>query len=131
MRNSPLMATLLSVLLLGGPGREPRTTTTCTPSFRETDGLVKVPIDTFSELSFRMLVIGCEEDLNRVWPIDKGLVEKQFSLELQEPHPVQTALMISKRSPELRARLTRRLNEVLKESVIYDVFLWDATAAEF
>jgi len=130
MSNLTFVATLVAVLLLGGTDPKPRSTQSCTPSYRESDGLVKVPIDAFSELSFRILAIGCNEDFERAWPPEKGLVEKEFSLELQEPHPVQIALMIRDRSPELRARLAKRLNNVLKEPVVYDVFLFDATAAE-
>jgi hypothetical protein len=50
--------------------------------------------------------------------------------ELQELDPVQTLLGIRDGSPELRARLTKKLNEVLKDARANDVFLFDATGTE-
>jgi hypothetical protein len=39
-------------------------------------------------------------------------------------------ILIRDRSPELRERLVERLNDLFEKSVVYDVFLFDAKAAE-
>lgn len=124
------MAVLGCALLLGATSKKLAPTDNCTPAYFEFKGPIVVSVGA-SELSFRLLAIGCHENLEGVWPPSKVALEREFLPELQEPHPVQILLMIRDRSPELRERLVERLNNVLKEPVVYDVFLFDAKAAEY
>jgi hypothetical protein len=77
------------------------------------------------------LAIGCREKLQGVWPPSIDVLKREFLPELQEPHPVQTLMLIRDRSPELRERLVERLNAVFEQRIVYDVFLFDAKAAEY
>lgn len=101
----------------------------CRPALATLDDPVKLDLGA-SELSFRLVAVGCDNDLKAAWPPDMAGLEKGLEVDLQEPHPVQILLMIRDRSPELRQRLTHRLNAVLKRPVISDVFLYDAKVAE-
>lgn len=101
----------------------------CTPAFFELKEPLEVPAAT-GTVSFRLLAVGCAEDLGRAWPPPLDRLEQAFASELQEPHPAQTLLMMRDRSPELRARLTKRLNEVLNNARASDVFLFDAESSE-
>ena len=101
----------------------------CTPTYFELQEPLSFPVGA-SELSFRLLVIGCHENLVDVWPPSKQDLERELLSALQEPHPVQILILIRDRSPELRERLVERLNDLFEKSVVYDVFLFDAKAAE-
>jgi hypothetical protein len=101
----------------------------CTPTFFELDRAVEVRTGAWT-ISFRLLAVGCEEDLGRAWPPPLDRLEQAFTPELQGPHPVQTLMMIRDRSPELRARLTKRLNDVLEGGRAHDVFLFGAKGSE-
>jgi len=130
------MRVLLPAVVLGGAvllaatSKTPEPGDTCTPAYFEFKETVVVSVGA-SELSFRLLAIGCHEKLKSVWPPPKEALEREFLPELREPHPVQILMMIRDRSPELRKRLTERLNDVFKQRVVYDVFLFDAKAVEY
>lgn len=118
------------LLLLGAGHSDSMPATVCTPSFFELDRRVSISAD-YSELSFRMLAIGCKEGLGKQWPPSHDAIEQALRPELLEPHPVQILLMIRDRDVDLRARLVARLNErVFGGPSAYDVFLFDAEAAE-
>jgi hypothetical protein len=122
-------AILAGALLLGGAVESQRSATPCTPAFFE----LKEPVEVRTgggTISFRLLAVGCAEDLGRAWPPSLDRLEEAFTPELREPHPVQTLMLIREKSPELRARLTKRLNEVLKGAHAYDVFLFAAQGSE-
>lgn len=132
------MRRLFLLVLIAGPwvvasvaGTAPRSSPTeCTPAYFELERRVAVDVGA-SELSFRLLAVGCREELGEVWPPAHELVEQQLQPELQEPHPVQILMMIRDRSTDLRVRLTARLNEgVFNSPVVYDLFLFEARAAE-
>lgn len=101
----------------------------CTPGYVLLDDPVRLTIGS-SELTFSILAVGCEESLSKAWPLDVKELEKKLSIELREPHPVQTLLLIHDRSLDLRRRVTRRVNEVLGKSVVEDVFLFEAKVLE-
>lgn len=107
----------------------PDLSASCTPAFVELTEPVEVPSGECT-ISFRLLAVGCAEDLEGAWPPTLDRLEQEFGRELQEPDPQQTLLMIRNRSPELRARLTRRLNDVLNDGRASDVFLFDARCSE-
>lgn len=129
MRGFVFASVLGSTLLLGGASKEIAPEGTCTPAYFEFKEPVRVSVGV-SELSFRLLAIGCRENLEDVWPPSMEAVEREFRPELQEPHPVQTLLMIRDRSPRLRERLVGGLNRAIKQHAVHDVFLFDAKAAE-
>lgn len=117
-------------MLVSGDARGSKISGKCTPAYAELEGgPLKVSVGVW-EISFNLLVVGCRENLLRVWPPDRRVLESELALEMQEPHPVQTLFLIRERSPELRKRLTKRLNKIFQEPVVSDVFLFDAKAAE-
>lgn len=130
MRHATLAMVLGSVLLLGGASKQPESEVVCTPSYFELSEPVSVSVGV-SQLSFRLLAIGCRESLEELWPPSVDKLEAELQVELREPHPVQTLFLIRDRSPELRERVTERLNTVFEKRVVYDVFLFDAKAVEY
>lgn len=122
-------AILVAALLLGGASESEGPTSVCTPAFFELEEPVEVRTSAWT-ISFRLLAVGCEEDLARAWPPPLDRLEKAFTPELEGPHPVQTLMMIRDRAPDLRARLTKRLNEVLEGGRAHDVFLFGAKGSE-
>jgi hypothetical protein len=123
-----------SIVITDGAGRhlpvdQRVPSASCTPAFFELQEPIEIPAGAWT-ISFRLLAVGCAEDLGRVWPPSLDRIEQAFIPELQEPHPIQTLLMIRDHSPEMRARLTKKLNEVLKDARANDVFLFDAKGSE-
>jgi hypothetical protein len=129
MRHLLFAIVLSGAVLLGSAGKKPAPADSCTPAYFELQEPLVLSVGA-SELTFRLLVIGCHETLVDVWPPSKEALERGFLPELSEPHPVQILMMIRDRSPELRARLVDKLNEFFEKNVVYDVFLFDAKAAE-
>jgi hypothetical protein len=101
----------------------------CRPTYMVLERPVEINVGA-SELRFSLLAVGCEKELAPAWPPELEKLQREFAAELSEPHPVQTLLLIRERAPDLRRRLTRRLNSVLGMPVAYDVFLYDARASE-
>ncbi len=122
-----VLAILAASLAAGGLGDEANNK--CTPAYFELDEAVRVSVGA-SVLSFRMLAIGCKEDLGSVWPPPRDSIERALLPELKEPHPVQILMMIRDRSPDLRKRLVIQLNSIIDNAVVHDVFIFDAKAAE-
>ena len=101
----------------------------CVPAYAVLDDALDIPVGTW-ELRFRLLVVGCDQGLRENWPPKLDQLKRELAIELQEPHPVQTLLLIRERSPQLRQRLVKRINKLLASHVVEDVFLFDAKAAE-
>jgi len=114
----------------GELGSESSPEKTCNPSYRELEEEIKIRLGNF-ELSFVALAIGCNEELEKAWPPDHDLIEREFAIELRDTYPVQAAVMIRDQPPELRERLVRRLNGILKKSVVTDVYFYNIKLAEF
>jgi hypothetical protein len=83
-----------------------------------------------SELSFKLLAVGCEDALTTTWPPKREELEQELAKELREPHPVQILFLIRDRSPDLRRQVTRSLNKVLGKEIVRDVFLYSPRVAE-
>jgi len=128
--NGTISALLLAASLLGGEADIAPTTKNCTAAYREMTDRVEILSGNF-ELSFRTLAIGCNEELEKAWPPEHDRVEKEFSLELQDVHPIQAAIMIRDLPPELRSRLIERLNSIINRPVVTDLFFFDIKVAEF
>lgn len=129
MNRTFLIAALLGLYWAAGAGASSASQNVCKPAYAVLEEQVKLQVGA-SELSFSLLVVGCEEALAAAWPPRIADLQKELAIELAEPHPVQVLFLIRERSPELRRRLTGRVNRVLGKSVVYDVFLFHAKAAE-
>lgn len=81
-------------------------------------------------MSFRLLAVGCEEKLHKVWPPNRELLEQELATELKGTHPVRILFTIDERSPDLRKRVAKSVNKITATPVVEDVFLYDAKAAE-
>lgn len=101
----------------------------CTPTYAMLEEEVDISVGNWN-ISFHLLGVGCKEILFHRWPPRREELQRQLALELQSPHPVQILGMIRDHSPDLRRRLVKRINKVLGASVVSDVFLFDAKAAE-
>lgn len=102
----------------------------CTPAVFELPGRVELRVIN-STLSFELLVVGCDEELETLWPPSLELVVRALGEELREPHPVQTLMEIHSRSKDLRERITSRLNaDVLGGQLVHDVVLLYARSVE-
>jgi hypothetical protein len=130
MRHCALVLTCLGLLCLGGAANSSEPIDNCTPAYFELKELIAIQIGA-SELNFRLLAIGCQEKLAAAWPPDQASLEREFRLELQGSHPVQTAMMIRDGSPDLRARLVARLNSLIEAPAVTDIFLFDIKVAEY
>jgi len=121
---------LVALIFLGcADGKSATADKSCTPSYREMDDVIRIHVGNF-ELSFRLLAIGCDEDLEVAWPPKRDLLERELALELQDTHPIQTALTIRDR-PDLRKRLASRINSVIDTPAVTDVFPFEVKVAEF
>jgi len=129
MKRYFLIAAAIGFAWVGSASARPDSRASCRPTYVVLAEPVKIRTGA-SELSFNLLAVGCEELLARAWPPKIQDLEREFTLELKEPHPVQILFLIRERSPDLRQRLTRRLNHVLGKPVVSDVFLYGAKAAE-
>ncbi len=101
----------------------------CTPTYGLLDPPLRLNIGAL-ELSFSIAAIGCQERLDPVWPPPREKLESALGAELRDRHPVETIFQINDDSPEIRRRVTAVLNNVLGGSVVNDVFLFKARAAE-
>lgn len=101
----------------------------CTPGYGVVERPIEIEVGSWN-LSFMLLAVGCEERLRVVWPVDSKTIARELSSEFQNEHPVQTLLHIRDRSLELRKRICGKLNSILGERAVYDVFIYDAKAAE-
>ena len=120
---------LASASLLGVGSVEAAPAVVCTPTYFELEEPVAVAVGV-SELSFRLLAIGCREELEGVWPPAAESLDREFQAALSEPHPVQILMLIRERSPELRKKLVARLNAIFERRLVHDVFLYDGRVAE-
>lgn len=123
----PLVLIICAFILINPALGQPATQ--CTPTYSALDKPLTVKIGAW-DLTFRLLAIGCKEQLIQAWPPNIDKVQKLLAQELQEPHPVAILFQIRNRSPELRARVTATLNKALGKKVVTDVFLYSASAAE-
>jgi len=126
---SLLIAAALGLVCGGAAGASTGSKAGCTPAYVVLDAPVKI-LTGASELSFELLAVGCKEALASAWPPKMDKLVKELTAELQEPHPVLILFWIRDGSPDLRKRVTCRLNRVLGKPVVQDVFLFEAKAAE-
>lgn len=103
----------------------------CMPSYFEFREPLRIVIDN-TEASFKMLVIGCQEDLGEVWPPDKAQVEQVMAPFFQESHPLKTLLDMRERPSSLRSSVASELNEkIFKKRVVFDVFFYEGKFTEY
>jgi len=115
---------LATFFLFGGPADKSTSTKSCTPSYRDVENEIRVRFGDF-ELSFRVLAIGCNEELEKTWPLEHNLVEREFRLGLQNDFPIQATATIRNQSPRLRERLTKRINRLIGLPAVTDVYFYD------
>lgn len=101
----------------------------CTPTYGTIDPPLTLNIGAL-ELSFSIVAVGCQERLDPVWPPPRKELESALVTELRDRHPVEIIFQINDDSTEIRRRVTAVLNNVLGGSVVNDVFLFKARAAE-
>jgi hypothetical protein len=124
-----LLAMALGFSTQGIAGPKPNHRGACQPAYMVLEEPVKVQVGG-SELSFKLLAVGCEDALTTTWPPKREELEQELAKELREPHPVQILFLIRDRSPDLRRQVTRSLNKVLGKEIVRDVFLYSPRVAE-
>lgn len=108
--------------LVGAGGVE----STCTPNIYDFEE--PLAVQGVFNLEFRLLVVGCSEDLRDIWLLEKERVERAFEDELSTSHQLEIGALMSKRDRELLRRLKKVLNKEIGMTAVHDLYFYDVEA---
>jgi hypothetical protein len=126
MKASRISTAIVALLAVGGCAKAPReplsaAEAACRPSF------IRVQADEEAVVSVGAVLIGCKSDLDALDDADRTLLRNALHEAAGEMH----FRMLGCETPEVRGKLSSRLNERLGRPIITDLACFHVSVADY